>query len=92
MQEAVPPEGRAHATYRVEGIDEYRRWGSAVLSYGYESHPVTVAKSRYAVEPERIDRSHPGAVVVAEVRLSEDILLTAISVYGLSRADTRTLP
>src|SRR5690349_6334760 len=85
LQEAVPSGSEGvDRVYRAGGIDERRRWGSAVVSYGPELEELTTQRNR-VTGTRQLDllQTRPGTVVVAEARPPDAEPVVVISVYGL---------
>src|SRR5688572_29101401 len=81
LQETAIPNGVPYAVHRAEGIDHYRRWGSAIVSWGHPLNEVTRTKSVYHDAEVELVHAHPGTVAVADVEIEGQSPLTLVSVY-----------
>lgn len=83
LQEAAVPDGVPHAVHRSEGIDQHRRWGSAVVSWNHPLTELERAKSVYAKAEVELVHTHPGTVAVADMEIEGQAPLTLVSIYGM---------
>jgi len=67
------PQNKVDDKYKTlyRGIDDKRKWGSAVITRGLPIHEV------------KFNNSYPGAVVAADITLPSERILTVISLYGM---------
>lgn len=81
LQECSVPakyQGRA-----VSGtIGGRRRWGSAVVAWNHELHPITHASGRASKVEDDLLQTFPGSVAVAGATVGSE-LVTLVSIYGV---------
>ena len=79
LQEVVPPKEyfESHSIIYHE-IDKRRKWGNALIT------KYKINKERYS------NNSYPGStgLIVADIKIADNLVLTAINIYGLIDADS----
>jgi endonuclease/exonuclease/phosphatase family metal-dependent hydrolase len=82
-QEASPSTGSGAAVYGE--IGGHRDWGSAVvaLSDRVQVEAIRSARVRYSRRRYLLDRTHPGSVAVARLRVGDVQPISLVSVYGV---------
>jgi exonuclease III len=81
LQETVPPDdfARSRCIYRPGGIGGNRRWGSAVVSFTEDVHPLETATPTGAQAKLELHQTYPGSLAIAATESG----LTLVSVYAV---------
>jgi len=83
LQETVPPRDFPAGSVIWREIGGWRRFGSAVATFGLPLEEILSASSRYSGRSFPLLNTFPGSVVVARVRPPDVEPITVVSVYGV---------